>query len=75
MLASYSDVMKSFFEPLLADALKLMKRSLAKARAAKHDVRQVFVSGGGFGNDWFFEEFVQRLLDETEVTSCERNQE
>lgn len=74
-LASYSDIMKSFFEPLLAEALKLIKRSLAKARAAKYDVRQVFVCGGGFGNDWFFKDFFQRLLDETEVTACERIQE
>ena len=73
--ASYSGAMKSFFEPLLADALKLIKRSLAKARAAKHDIRQVFVCGGGFGNDWFFEEFFRRLLEETEITACERIEE
>ena len=74
-LTSYRDVMKSFFEPLLVNALKLIKRSLAKARAAERDVRRVFVCGGGFGNDWFFEDFLHRLLDETEVTACERIQE
>jgi 1,6-anhydro-N-acetylmuramate kinase len=74
-LAAHSDVMKSFFEPLMADALKLIKRSLTKAKAAKHYIRKVFVCGGGFGNDRFFEDFSQRLLGETEVTICERIQE
>jgi hypothetical protein len=68
----YRDIMKDFFEPLIAGGVGLAKSLCESAMSAGHFVNAVVVCGGVGGNGWFFEELSRRILDETGIAICRR---
>ena len=72
VLLASSDVMKSFFEPLISGGVRLTEDLRERAMSAGHPVNAVVVCGGVGENQWFFQEFSQRILRSTGIKICNR---